>query len=130
MAKALYSAKSSVTILDDDSFIGHPYKIRAKQFKGPGVLKVYAPWCPHCVSKVECLNILATLLQDEGMQVYVLDGTENDLFCEHYGISGYPTFMHVNADRTVGQQMNAYDVPTIVQELCKVNSKVCKMHPC
>ena len=34
-------------------------KISSEIFKGPGVLKAYATWCPHCQSKVQELNNLA-----------------------------------------------------------------------
>ena len=128
---SLYNKNDPVQILDDGSFVGTKSKIKKSLFKGPGVLKVYAPWCPHCQNKVVCMNALSNMLGEFGMQVYVLDATDNPDFSVSHKIVGFPTFINVNPDGTVGKVMeNVFDIKGIVDGLCKAgHGKTCGMEP-
>lgn len=129
----LYNDNDSVQILDDASFIGKNLKIKPEYFSGPGVLKVYARWCPHCKDKVKCLNHLASLLQPNDMQVYVLESDDNPIFARHYGrqIQAYPTFLEVTANGYVGERllgqngMPVFKLEDIVGALCNFDKTVC-----
>ena len=131
--KPLYKKKDPVQILDDGSFIGPDSHIIPELFNGPGLLKVYAPWCIHCQAKVKCLNLLAGYLHKHGMEVYVLDGTDNNpIFIETFNVRGYPTFLEVDSQGNItgllkdkqGEQV--YTVPSIVAALCGNDPSICK----
>jgi thiol-disulfide isomerase/thioredoxin len=107
----IYTDADPVNRLDDGSFL-YSKKIRSHAWQGPGVLKVYAPWCPHCQQKVEAINILAASTG----AVYVLDGTVNPSFRFATGINSYPTFLKVLPDGTLGEEIDG-DLDAVVDYL-------------
>ena len=96
----IYTDSDPVNRLDDGSFL-YNRKLRSHVWKGPGVLQVYAPWCPHCQKKVNAINVLAASTG----AVYILDGTVNPLFRFATGISSYPTFLKVLPNGTIGEEI-------------------------
>jgi len=129
----LYKESDPVTILDDSCFAGQNWHIRARYCQGPGVLKVYASWCPHCQSKVQCINKLAELLRKHNVVVYVIEATHetNPIFLTVHKIHSYPTFLSVSKDGTIGPPLlsngePAYTVPDILRALCAENGDVCQ----
>lgn len=133
---SLYKASDPVIILDDASFIGKNCKIRRDKRAGAGILKVYAPWCPHCQAKVPCVNRLAELLNDIPVPVYVLNADDNPIVAEHMQKSGkllgYPTFLDVSDDGIVGGPLRngrgegVYTVPDIAEALCQRWEGLCE----
>lgn len=130
----LYYSDDPVIVLDDSSFVGKNCKIGPDAFVGEGILKAYAPWCPHCQSKVTCLNRLAELLEPHNIFIYVIDVEDNPIFSEHFKnkIKGLPTFLEVLSEGYIGGQFvdkkgePVYTVPDIVSSLCNHNKSVCK----
>jgi hypothetical protein len=108
----IYTDADPVNRLDDASFLYRNKKIRLHAWKGPGVLEVYAPWCPHCQEKVNAINILASSTG----AVYVLDGTSNPSFRFATGIASYPTFLKVLPDGTLGDEIDG-DLDAVVDYL-------------
>jgi thiol-disulfide isomerase/thioredoxin len=94
----LYLDTDPVVKLDDGSFL-RSVKIRDSYWDKPGIIKVYAPWCPHCQSSVESIKKLASSLKKS--TVYVLDGTVNPMFRFAHGVNAYPTFYKVLENGTV-----------------------------
>jgi hypothetical protein len=132
-SEILYKKGDNVQILDDPCFVGKDYKIKSRYFSEPGVIKVYAPWCGHCKSKVKCLNMLAGYLHNHNMQVYVIDGTDNEHFTTMFPTHGFPTFLEVTATGHISSAPlkdalgePVYTVPAIVSALCGNNKDVCK----
>ena len=139
MSKSLYSNNDPVQILSDEKMFYTPgqrgasgsAKILPEFFKGAGALKAYAPWCPHCVSKVECINTLAGILKEEGFCIYVVDAEDNQHFSENLDVKGFPTFFKVNEEGIVGPQLKLKGSPVgtvkgIVQSLCDDEKGFCK----
>jgi thiol-disulfide isomerase/thioredoxin len=122
---SLYNNNDPVHILNDSKFIGPDMRIKTQTLAGPGVLKVYATWCPHCQSKVEGLNKLAGLLEPHGMSIYVLDGENNPIFCSRYKVQGFPTFFEVSEGGSIGKQLQIGRVEDVVTQLCGKNKAVC-----
>lgn len=122
---SLYKTTDPVHILNDAKFIGTDMTIKPKYLAGPGVLKVYASWCPHCQSKVVGLNKLAKLLEPHGMAIYVLDGDNNPIFTSRHKVAGYPTFFEISEGGSIGRQLQIGSVTDVVTELCGKNKAVC-----
>lgn len=60
-------------------------------------LKVYAPWCGHCVAMSENWDKLADALKDvDSVQIAKIDATANDL-PSSFTVRGYPTLFWVPA---------------------------------
>jgi thiol-disulfide isomerase/thioredoxin len=106
----LYTEQDPVIMLDDGSFL-RSVKIRDEKWNGPGVLKVYAPWCPHCQSKVEDIKQLA-----EKYTIYVLDATVNPMFRFAHGITAYPSFFKVLDNGQIGDMIDG-DLPEVISYL-------------
>ena len=124
----LYSKRDPVIILDDGSFVGENMKISLKHMKNPGILKVYANWCPACQSKVKDINNLASILKKQNVSIYVIEAADlNPIFANHYSnkIGFYPTFLKVYKDGTIGDMIADKEgnppgsVIDIVKILCK-----------
>lgn len=106
----LYTEEDPVIMLDDGSFL-RSVKIRDEKWNGPGILKVYAPWCPHCQSKVEDMKRLA-----EQYEIYVLDATVNPMFRFAHAVSAYPSFFKVLDNGEVGDMIDG-DLPEVINYL-------------
>jgi len=97
----LYAEDDYVVILDDSSFIGR--KIKSKNFQGPGILKAYAPWCPHCRNKATAIRLLAEILDDAEAEsaVYVLNVTDNVYISKTLEVVALPTFFEVDKNGVI-----------------------------
>jgi thiol-disulfide isomerase/thioredoxin len=130
---SLYSDTDPVHVLKDDGFFFDDGKAKIRNFAGAGVLKAYAPWCPHCVSKVTCINVLAEILKEDDLAVYVINAENNPHFSRNVAVAGYPTFFEVNSNGIVGAQLKTPDggpvgsVPDIVIALCGNQSGMCDL---
>jgi hypothetical protein len=128
MAVSLYDAKKDgVIVLADANFTGN--KITSG-FKGAGVLKAYAVWCPHCQDKVEAFKALASTFKKEklGLCVYTIEADVNRKFGQAAGIESFPTILYVDEKGLVsrlldGSKQPVYNVPEIITALCTTKKK-------
>lgn len=125
----LYKSGDPVVILTDVNFHADDsgrIVIPQTHFKGPGALKAYATWCPHCKNKVECIKTLATILNNEGLALYVVE-SRNEAFMNAMKVQGLPSFFEVTADRRVVPKpmtLNGepvHTVPDIIGSLCETD---------
>lgn len=122
----LYSDYDNVIILDDSSFLDK--KIISKQYSGPGILQAYATWCPHCKSKVSCINVLADLLKDTEYSVYVIDADQNKIAARVLGVDMFPTFYTVDNKGVVGKEVPMTNgMKDLIKALCKQDGSLCKL---
>lgn len=128
--KSLYNKNDGVIVLTDANCTGS--KITSG-FKGPGVLKAYAVWCPHCQNKVDDFKALAASFKDEkiGLNVYVIEADINSAFASAAQIEGFPTIMYVdpqgNTTNLVDKaKQSVHDVPGILTALCTTKNKCLK----
>lgn len=129
MDKGLYKTSDGVIILTDENFKNGKF---STGFKGQGVLKAYAPWCPHCVDKVKDFKALAKALKDEktGLYVYVIDADNNRKFSAMENITGFPTILFVNKDATIRKlvdenNQSIHNVPDIIKSICRDHKALC-----
>ncbi len=102
----IYTEEDPVIRLNDGDFLFYS-KISDEKWDGPGVLKVYASWCPYCKDNVECFLSLSTKLKNN--KIYVLDGTINPLIRFALGINSYPTFLKILPDGNIADVINDLD---------------------
>lgn len=130
MSRSLYKSTDGVVVLTDDNCTGA--KI-TKGFKGPGVLKAYAVWCPHCRDKVDDFKHLAEAFrkQKSGLVVYTIEADVNRNFARATEVEGFPTMMYVdesgNVTRLLNQGSEVHNVPDILAALCTTKKKCLKM---
>jgi thiol-disulfide isomerase/thioredoxin len=115
---SLYGAKDDVVILGDSDFIGG--RLSGKAFQGPGILKAYANWCPHCQNIVKCVCELGQICKKEGvkMAIYVIEAQENSLFAEEQAVEGFPTFFAVDTKGGL-RKLASHSLEDVVDEICE-----------
>ena len=132
--KPMYNDLDPVHVMTDNQFFFNPgqAKINENHFAGPGVIKAYAPWCPHCRDKVKCINILATILKEEKLAVYVINADDDASrhFSEALDIKSYPTFLEVDVNGVIRPLLKPNgspvgSIPDIVVALCKNQKGIC-----
>lgn len=89
-----FSIKDSVVILDDSSFVTG--RIKKSKFSGPGIMFVYAPWCPFCKQKVTTMKVLGTCFASKDQAVYVLNGDVNRITSKYLGVDAFPTYYSID----------------------------------
>ncbi len=128
MAVSLYDAKKDgVVVLTDSNFTGN--KITSG-FKGAGVLKAYAVWCPHCQNKVDAFKALAASFKKAklGLCVYTIEADKNRKFGQSAEIESFPTILYVDEKGSVVRLLDklkqpVYNVPEIIDTLCSTQKK-------
>lgn len=118
MSSSLYSKSDPVVILGNSDFTGK--QIKESSCKGPGVLKAYATWCPHCQDKVECIKLMASECKKNGINitVYVLEAESNQIAGATLGVQGFPTFFKVEQNGKVGPALQAGGIPDVLKAVC------------
>jgi thiol-disulfide isomerase/thioredoxin len=130
MASLYDSKKDGVYVLSDANFTNGKL---TKGFKGAGVLKAYATWCPHCRDKVEDFKELANDFKEEGagLVVYVIEAEQNRAFSEAFEVEGFPTMLFVDEKGSVTHLADqagerVHDVIGILKALCQTKKKCLK----
>lgn len=143
--EGLYNKSDPVYILDDSDFTVNPMgeaTLNRDAFRGSGIIKAYAPWCPHCRDKVEDIKTLGRVLKENpsyGVSIYVLnaDNAPNMSRAKEGSdalIAGFPTLLFVDPDRNVSKLTDeggesVYSVPDAITALCKSHKKLCDYNP-
>lgn len=72
-------------------------RLASEKFSGPGILKGYADWCPHCQDKVDAMIELAK--KNTAFKVYVMESSkdENEHLNKAINLEGFPNFFNVDA---------------------------------
>jgi thiol-disulfide isomerase/thioredoxin len=75
-----------------------------------GLVKVYAPWCPHCTSMVESVKNAADSLKTKDIIVGAVNATNpiNEELVSKIGTQGYPSFYFVNKNGNL-EEINLLD---------------------
>jgi len=123
MTNNYYNDTLVVELVDKD-FSGN--KIINKNILGNyGLLKCYAPWCPHCKNLINILMFLANGLKKNNFKITSVN-SENSTICDKLGIKGFPTLFLINLDGTLKKFNGDRSIENILAEICKhTNSKTC-----
>lgn len=97
-------------------------KLAHPQFKNHfGLLKVYAPWCPHCTSMVEEMKFLASELSQYEFQVGALnaDNPVNRDLARELGVQFFPSFYMIKDDGSVESvNMGNHTLEAMLEVIC------------
>jgi len=139
---SLYTG-SAVKELTSKDFSGTQLKTtKGKEY----YLMVYAPWCPHCVSKVDLWKFLGEqfnrLNLDGGRTVIAVINSEDPQSQEivrALGVSGYPSFFKKSSKSAKFQRFSfngMFNINSFVEEHCGVDQqcqkglmKLCGLKP-
>lgn len=68
-----------------------------RKLKGPGYVKFYAHWCPHCVNKVDSWESLRK--SGKAGKIHAIDCATDDnrSVCKEYDIMAFPTVKRIDA---------------------------------
>lgn len=107
---ALYNPKNNdVVVLTQKDFVSTEgaNRIKANKLEHPGVIQVYARWCPHCQDKAPFIRQLAVKMRDSGIErsIYVLESDEsNQTICGLMGVQYLPSFYKVDKTGKIGRK--------------------------
>lgn len=130
-----YDASSMVKEITSD-FFTEDGRIKHRSILGKnGILKVYAPWCPHCKPLVEPLTFLAKQLSGHGF-VIVAVNSENPANADlpgKLGARGFPTLFAIKPNgKLVPLEESSRDLTGLLGAICEktkdTSSRLCCKH--
>lgn len=114
-------------------------KIIKTDLKGKyGLLKAYAPWCPHCTSMVDDLKFLAKELKSHDVFIASLNCDDNKNMSGIIGVQYFPTIFMVKETGELEKiEMANRSIESILTVICqktndysKINGKKSKAKCC
>ena len=116
---------TDVQELNDSNFRG------GKLGNKSGYLMVYAPWCPHCVAKVDIWTFLGTQFNrqkiDGGLTgIYTInaDDPKSQATVRTLGVEGFPTFYKITNGQCQQIEMpGPFSVHSFIQVHCGAGDK-------
>ena len=92
-----------------------------------GIVKFYAPWCPHCVNMKQDMIYLADQLQDYNVKIAAVncDNSQdgNDQLAQKANINGLPTIFIMREDGSLKLYDGKRDVGGLLNALVKTAKK-------
>ena len=84
----------------DFKIVGSGVEVTNDAFKNSdGCVLIYAPWCPHCVSKEHWYTEMAKHINSRfsDYKIGVADGSSEDMkqIIKALNLEGFPTFYHI-----------------------------------
>ena len=101
---SLYENTNVVSITDDDCILKKNPSIRPELWRqgDEGYLKVFAPWCPHCQSKVPLWTKLANENNTNSDTKFIIMSSDIDNegsgLAREAGVTGVPTLFFIHKD--------------------------------
>ena len=93
-----------------------------------GIIKFYAPWCPHCTNMVDDLKFLAHHLHDHGFFVASVDVTQEHSkeAAQNFQVSGIPALYKYDGSNITKLETNDRSIEGLLDSICKFTKKCCK----
>ena len=99
----------------------------SKKFKNKhGLIKFYAPWCPHCKDMKSDLLFLSNGLINHDFVIGVVNTDENKDLSAKFNISSIPKLFLVDSKGKL-ESLNLIDnsIENILENICKFTKKCC-----
>lgn len=126
--KNLYAGKKHVNVVTEKDFdlTGTVPKLKKKGLCG--YLKIYAHWCPHCVTKVDNWAYFAEAMQDhKNFAICVAEESTIPNVAEKLGVQGFPTFFEIMEDGSLIKYESQFSLTDLMGGLCKNQGRFCGM---
>lgn len=94
-----YKSSDNVTeLVGTKDFNG--LRVKTDVCPGFGILKIYAPWCPHCTNIVDDMKFLGNELKKHNIYVCALNSNNpgNRNIVNELKVSGIPSFWFIKQD--------------------------------
>lgn len=116
-------------------------RVKTDVCPGFGLLKIYAPWCPHCTDMVEDMKFLGKELKKHNIHMCALnsDNPNNRDISRQLNVTGIPSLWMIkhdgeleninellNGDRSVQSLLNVICTKTMQYVSHKKDAKCCK----
>ena len=88
-----------------------------------GIIKFYAPWCPHCVEMTKPLKFLAKELKKYSFLIGVINTDTNLQLAKTFNISGIPTLYTINTDGKINLYEGNKDIESLLKHICEFTTK-------
>ena len=88
-----------------------------------GIIKFYAPWCPHCVEMTNPLKFLAKELKKYDFLIGVVNTDTNLQLAQTFNISGIPTLYTINTDGKINLYKGNKDIESLLKHICEFTTK-------
>jgi thiol-disulfide isomerase/thioredoxin len=90
-----------------------------------GLVKFYAPWCPHCTDMVDTLSYLSDQLKDYGFKVSAVNcddtSKQNDQLAQKIGVEGFPSLYFINSKGELKDYTGGRDLKSLLTEVVKMS---------
>ena len=122
-----YTLQRTVIQLTSKHFRGNKLNVASLSNK-TGIIKFYAPWCPHCINMVADLKFLAHHLYDHGFFVASVDVTkdESKAVAQKFKVSGIPALYKYDGSNMSKLDTNDRSIDGLLDSICKFTKKCCK----
>ena len=88
-----------------------------------GIIKFYAPWCPHCVEMTKPLKFLAKELKKYDFLIGVVNTDTNLQLAQTFNISGIPTLYTINTHGKINLYEGNKDIESLLKYICEFTTK-------
>uniref|UniRef100_A0A6C0IX98 Thioredoxin domain-containing protein n=1 Tax=viral metagenome TaxID=1070528 RepID=A0A6C0IX98_9ZZZZ len=123
--KNIYS-KTNIIELSDKDF--NNKLLVSDKFKNKnGLIKFYAPWCPHCKDMKSDLIFLSNNLSKYGFIIGVINTDHNKDLVDKFNISGIPKLFLVDTKGNL-KSLDTEDnsIENLLKNICKFTKRCCK----
>ena len=98
-----------------------------------GILKAYAPWCPHCTNMVDDMKFLGKQLKKHGIAVCALNSQNdnNREICQKLQIGGIPSLFMIKQKgelENIDNILQDRSIESILKVICDKTTEYSKIN--
>uniref|UniRef100_A0A6C0EJF4 Thioredoxin domain-containing protein n=1 Tax=viral metagenome TaxID=1070528 RepID=A0A6C0EJF4_9ZZZZ len=122
MTDSKYSNSDVIELSSKD--FNNKILINSKFKNKNGLIKFYAPWCPHCVEMTKPLKFLATELKNKGFLIGVVNTDIHPKVAQTFNINGIPTIYTLNTNGDMELYNEGKDIESLLNHITKFTNLI------